>query len=70
MPDPNRVIKIAKLLSQRPLIGIGLNHEGLSQDEVRKARTKLEKRFEVPVEDPVVDGVARTVDAIEELCKK
>jgi uncharacterized NAD-dependent epimerase/dehydratase family protein len=70
MPDPGRVIKIAKLLSQRPLIGIGLNHEGLSQEEVRKAKTKMEKRFNVPVEDPVVDGVAKTADAIEELCKK
>jgi uncharacterized NAD-dependent epimerase/dehydratase family protein len=70
MPDPGRVIKIAKLLSQRPLLGIGLNHEGLSQQEVRKAKTKMEKRFKVPVEDPVVDGVAKMADAIEELCKK
>jgi uncharacterized NAD-dependent epimerase/dehydratase family protein len=70
MPDPSRVIKIARLLSQRPLIGIGFNHEGLSPEEVRKAKTKMEKRFNVPVEDPVVDGVAKTADAIEELCKK
>jgi uncharacterized NAD-dependent epimerase/dehydratase family protein len=70
MPDPGRVIKIAKLLSQRPLIGIGVNHEGLSPEEVRKAKTKMETRFKVPVEDPVVDGVAKTADAIEELCKK
>jgi uncharacterized NAD-dependent epimerase/dehydratase family protein len=70
MPDPGRVVKIAKLLSQRPLIGIGLNHEGLSQEEVGKAKAKLEKRFKVPVEDPVVDGVAKMADAIEELCKK
>jgi uncharacterized NAD-dependent epimerase/dehydratase family protein len=70
MPDPGRVIKIAKLLSQRPLIGIGLNHEGLSQEEVRKNKTKMEKRFNVPIEDPVVDGVAKTADAIEELCNK
>ena len=70
MPDPGRVIKIAKLLSERPLIGIGLNHEGLSQEEVKKAKTKLKKRFKVPVEDPIVDGVAKTADAIEKLCKK
>jgi hypothetical protein len=31
---------------------------------------KMEKRFNVPVEDPVVDGVAKTADAIEEHCKK
>jgi hypothetical protein len=24
----------------------------------------------VPIEDPVVDGVAKTADAIEELCDK
>jgi uncharacterized NAD-dependent epimerase/dehydratase family protein len=70
MPDPGRVIKIAKLLSQRPLIGIGLNHEGLSPENVIKAKTEMEKRFSVPVEDPVVEGVAKTADAIEGLCKK
>jgi uncharacterized NAD-dependent epimerase/dehydratase family protein len=70
MPDPGRVVKIAELLSQRPLIGIGLNHEGLTQEEVGKVKTKLEKRFKVPVEDPVVDGVAKMADAIEKLCKK
>jgi len=70
MPDPARVIKIAKLLSQRPLLGIGLNHEGLSPEEVGKVKAKLEKRFKVPVEDPVVDGVTKMADAVEELCKK
>jgi uncharacterized NAD-dependent epimerase/dehydratase family protein len=70
MPDPDRVVKIAQLLSQCPLIGIGLNHEGLSQEEVGKVKTKLAKRFKVPVEDPVVDGVTKMADAIEELCKK
>ena len=70
MPDPGRVVKIAKLLSQRPLIGIGLNHEELSQEEVKKVKMKMEKRFNVPVEDPIVDGVAKTADAIEECCKK
>jgi uncharacterized NAD-dependent epimerase/dehydratase family protein len=70
MPDPGRVVKIAKLLSQRPLLGIGLNHEGLSSKEVGKAKAKLKRRFKVPVEDPVIDGVAKMADAIEGLCEK
>lgn len=70
MPDPSRVIRIAKLLSQRPLVGIGLNHEGLSQERAQKAKTKMEKRFNVPVEDPVVEGVVKMADAIEMLHKK
>ncbi len=69
MPDPGRVIRIAKLLSNRPLIGIGLNRERLSQEEVRKAKIKLQRRFKVPVEDPVFEGVAKMADIIEELCK-
>jgi uncharacterized NAD-dependent epimerase/dehydratase family protein len=65
MPDAGRVIEIAKLLSQRPLIGIGLNHENLSAQETRKAKSKLHKRFKVAVEDPVFDGVEKLADAIE-----
>jgi uncharacterized NAD-dependent epimerase/dehydratase family protein len=67
MPDPGRVIKIAKLLSQCPLVGIGINHENLSPEEAKKAKTKLHKRFKVPVEDPVFDGVRKLVDKIEAL---
>ncbi len=70
MPDPGRVIKIAKLLSQRPLLGIGLNHEGLSLEGIEKAKAKLRKRFLVPVEDPLVDGVAKIADAIERHSRK
>jgi uncharacterized NAD-dependent epimerase/dehydratase family protein len=67
MPDPGRVVKIAKLLSQCPLIGIGLNHEHLSTDEALKTKKKLHRRFKVPVEDPGFDGVTRMADAVVEL---
>jgi uncharacterized NAD-dependent epimerase/dehydratase family protein len=67
MPDPGRVIKIAKLLSQCPLVGIGINHEYLSTEGAKKAKSKLNQRFKVPVEDPVVDGVSRMANAVEKL---
>jgi uncharacterized NAD-dependent epimerase/dehydratase family protein len=67
MPDPGRVIKIAKLLSQCPLLGIGLNHENLNIEEAKKAKERLKKRFKVPVEDPVFEGVSRLADTIETL---
>jgi uncharacterized NAD-dependent epimerase/dehydratase family protein len=70
MPDPGRVVKIAKLLSERPLLGIGLNHEGLTENEAKEAEKKLNKRFNVPVEDPTVEGVAKIADAIEDIYKK
>ena len=61
------MIKIAKLLSQCPLVSIGLNHEGLSAEEARTAKARLRKRFKVSVEDPVCDGVAKLADALEAL---
>lgn len=67
MPDPLRVVKIAKLISQRPLLGISINHEHLSDEEAKKAKSKLHDRFKVPVEDPVVDGVEKLADAVEKL---
>jgi uncharacterized NAD-dependent epimerase/dehydratase family protein len=67
MPDPGRVVKIAKLLSQCPFVGMGLNNEGLSPDEERKAKSRLRKRFRVPVENPVTDGVKKLADAVEDL---
>jgi uncharacterized NAD-dependent epimerase/dehydratase family protein len=69
MPDPGRVIRIAKLLSQCPFVGIGLNHENLSPEEAKKTKAKLCRRFNVPVVDPVIDGVEGLADAIEALRK-
>jgi uncharacterized NAD-dependent epimerase/dehydratase family protein len=67
MPDPGRVVKIAKLLSQCPFAGIGINHEHLTAEQAAQAKSKLHKRFKVPVEDPVFDGVAKLADAVEKL---
>jgi uncharacterized NAD-dependent epimerase/dehydratase family protein len=67
MPDPGRVVKIAKLLSQCPFIGMGINNEGLSSQDEKKAKSRLHKRFRVPVENPVTDGVRKLADAVEGL---
>ena len=67
MPDPMRVVKIAKLLSGCPLIGIAINHEHLTRKQETKIKAKIQKRFKVPVEDPVDDGVEKLADAMEKL---
>ena len=69
MPNPSRVIKIANLISNCPLVAIGLNNEGLTPKMANNAKTRLQKKFKVPVEDPIFDGVSKIVDAIEKLKK-
>jgi len=39
----------------------------LEPKEARNAKARLHKRFRVPVEDPVIDGVGQLADAIEAL---
>ena len=67
MPDPRRVAKIAELLTEKPLVGIGLNRENMSKDDIKKSKMELKKFFNVPVVEPLSDGVSEIVDTLEEL---
>jgi uncharacterized NAD-dependent epimerase/dehydratase family protein len=65
MPDPGRVVKIAELLTDKRLIGVGINHEHMSKSDISRAKNMYQKMFKVPVSDPLTDGVGVLVDAME-----
>jgi len=67
MPDPKRVVKIAELLTEKHLIGIGLNRENMNEYDIKKIKIKLKKIFDVPVIEPLTEGVSKIVDVLEEL---
>jgi len=67
MPDPGRVVKIAELLTEKPLIGIGINNQNLDKKGIENAKEKLKKRFNVPVVESLSEGVDEIVDVLEEL---
>jgi uncharacterized NAD-dependent epimerase/dehydratase family protein len=67
MPDTRRVVKLATLLSGKPLVGISINHEHMTPQQVQAAKADMHRKFHVPVEDPVFDGVVKLADAIEKL---
>jgi uncharacterized NAD-dependent epimerase/dehydratase family protein len=67
MPNPKRVVKIAELLTDKPLIGIGLNKENMNKDDIKNEKIKLKKIFNVPVTEPLSEGVSEIVDFMEEL---
>jgi len=70
MPDPHRVVKIAELLTEKPLIGISINKENMTTDNVIQAKYDFKKQFHVPVVEPLHEGVGALADKIEELNDK
>lgn len=67
MPNPKRVVKIAELLTEKKLIGVGLNHEHMTERDVKQAKKKYQRIFHVPVVDPLSEGVGELTDVLEEL---
>lgn len=70
MPDPHRVVEIAQLLTEKPLLGIGLNNENMSKQDIISITHKMQKEFNVPVVEPLSQGVEKLVMALEELSTK
>ena len=67
MPDPERVVKIAGLLTEKPLLGIGINRENMNKKDITTAKAKLKEKFKVPITEPLSEGVGKIVDFLEEL---
>lgn len=67
MPDPRRVVNIAELLTEKKLVGVGINHERMSNKDIDHAKYSYKELFHVPVSDPLSDGVEDLVDAVETL---
>lgn len=65
MPDPKRVIRIAELLTEKRLLGIGINHEYMTKYDLIRSKKNYQKMFKVSVVDPLTEGVSVLVDAIE-----
>jgi len=70
MPDPKRVVKIAELLTEKPLLGIGINKENLDINNLEKIKNNFRKTFRVPVIEPLSDGTSEIADYLEKLNEK
>ncbi|MEM0467280.1 MAG: DUF1611 domain-containing protein [Candidatus Thermoplasmatota archaeon] len=66
MPDPKRVVQIAELLTEKKLLGIGINKENIHTSELPLIKKKYERRFHVPVVEPISEGVKKIVDMLED----
>lgn len=62
-----REIQILELLSQKPVIAITLNHEGMTTREVDETIAEYETRFKLPVTDTLLYGSEKLVRTITRL---
>ena len=69
MPDPKRVVRIAEMLTEKKLIGVGINHEKMNASDITSAKVMYQKMFKVPVSEPLSEGVGALVDALEVLSR-
>ncbi|AAT43148.1 DUF1611 domain-containing protein [Picrophilus oshimae] len=53
IPPLERYIKVLELISDKPVIAISLNRENMTDDEVQSEKESLEKRYNIPVFDPL-----------------
>jgi uncharacterized NAD-dependent epimerase/dehydratase family protein len=67
MPDVEREVELLQTVSGSRVIGLGLNHDALSDDQMAGWKKTYAETFEIPVCDPLVDGVAPLVKAVEAL---
>jgi uncharacterized NAD-dependent epimerase/dehydratase family protein len=67
MPDPKRVVRIAELLTEKNLVGVGINHEHMTDEDRTSVKKRYQKMFHVPVVDPLTEDLTSLVDAVEAL---
>lgn len=57
-------IKVIELLTQKPVIAITLNHEGMTDDEIQSLIEEYEIEYRVPTLDVLKEGPARLVSTV------
>ncbi len=61
----DREIRIIELLAQKPVIALTINHEGMSEEEVRRTIADYESKYQRPVTDVLLDGCEKLVGVIK-----
>ncbi len=65
MADLGREIQLLESFSQRPVIGITLNHEDMTREQVDATVREYEARFHVPTCDPLWHGADKIAAEVE-----
>ena len=64
MPDPADEIKLIEAFADTKVIGLTINHEGMTDDEIDQAANSLTMALEIPVTDALARPVQRLTDLV------
>ena len=64
MPSLESEIELLEVFSKAKVIGITLNHEGMTDDEVRETTLDYEKKYKLPTTDVLKNGCDKLVEKI------
>ena len=67
MPTVEREIQMLEMFSDSRVIGITINHEGLTPEAVGKVEADYESRYGLPTCDPLLDGCGKLVNKIQSM---
>jgi uncharacterized NAD-dependent epimerase/dehydratase family protein len=59
-----RQIEAVELLSERKVVAVTVNSEGLDRETARRACVQIQQETGLPAVDPLLDGVASVVEAV------
>jgi uncharacterized NAD-dependent epimerase/dehydratase family protein len=65
-----RQIQAVEVVSDRPVVAVAVNHEGLEVDEVPAACERIRHETGLPASDVLLDGAGELVEALRPLLKK
>jgi uncharacterized NAD-dependent epimerase/dehydratase family protein len=63
----DREIQILELLAQRPVVALTINHEAMTEDEVRATIADYERCYGRPAADVLLDGCDKLVAVIQQI---
>lgn len=70
MTDLSREIQILELLANKPVVALTINHEAMTEAEVRATIADYEKQFGKPTTDVLLDGCDKLISLVWEMLAK
>jgi uncharacterized NAD-dependent epimerase/dehydratase family protein len=59
-----REMELIRVYAGCDVIGIALNHENMTREQVEEKAREYERKFNLPAQDPLVDGTGKLAEAI------